>query len=111
IRGLGPRSIDAAEPALVELVGAGGAPQTADRTAFTLTLIDYPANRKIRLIKVVRELTGLGIKEAKDFVEASPSSVQVRMAASQVGLIKQKLEKAGAKVEIIETCVSEWHFS
>jgi large subunit ribosomal protein L7/L12 len=100
ITGLGPRSVGAAEPALVELAAADGASQTADRAAFTLTLIGYPANRKIRLIKVVRELTGLGIKEAKQFVEASPSSVQVRIAASQAGLIKQKLEAAGAKVEI-----------
>jgi ribosomal protein L7/L12 len=94
------KSIGSGKRPLVELLAADGAPQAADRPVFTLTLIDYPANRKIRLIKVIRELMGLGIKEAKDLVEASPSSVQVRMAASQVGLIKQKLEETGAKVEI-----------
>lgn len=100
VRGLGPKAIGPAEPPLVQLVAADSAPQAAGRAAFTLTLIDYPANRKVRLIKVIRELMGLGIKEAKDLVEASPSSVQVRMAAAQVGLIKQKLEETGAKVEI-----------
>jgi large subunit ribosomal protein L7/L12 len=100
VSGLRPKSTGSGEPPLVELLAADGALQAADRPEFTLTLIDYPASRKIRLIKVIRELMGLGIKEAKDLVEASPSSVQVRMAVSQVGLIKQKLEETGAQVEI-----------
>lgn len=100
LRARATKGADTAEPPLVELIGTLDAPQSAGRAEFTLRLKGYPADRKIRLIKLIRELTGLGIKQAKDLVEAAPSSVRVRIAATEVDLVRKKLEDVGAQVEI-----------
>ena len=82
--------------------GAGGgaaAPAAEEQTEFTLMLTEIGAN-KVSVIKAVRELTGLGLKEAKDLVEGVPSLVKEGVAKADVEVIKKKLEEAGAKVEV-----------
>ena len=76
---------------------AGGAAE--EKTDFTVVLTGAGAN-KINVIKVVRELTGLGLKEAKDLVEAAPKSVKEGLPKAQAEEIKKKLAEAGATVEL-----------
>ena len=71
-----------------------------EQTEFTVTLKEYPADKKVTVIKVIREITGLGLKEAKDLVEAVPSTVKEGISKADTDGIKKKLEEAGAKVEI-----------
>jgi large subunit ribosomal protein L7/L12 len=80
---------------------AGGAPAAAaeEQTEFTATLTEIGPN-KIPVIKVVRELTGLGLKEAKDLVDAAPKPVKEGIAKDEADKIKAALEEQGAKVEI-----------
>ena len=79
---------------------AGAAPAAAEeQTEFTVTLKDIGAN-KISVIKAVRELTTLGLKEAKDLVEGAPATVREGVNKDEAATIKQKLEAAGATVEI-----------
>jgi|SRR3984885_12096827 large subunit ribosomal protein L7/L12 len=82
--------------------GGGAAPAAAveEQTEFTVTLKEYPADKKVTVIKVIRELTGLGLKEAKDLVEGVPSTVKEGVAKADSETMKKKLEDAGAKVEI-----------
>jgi large subunit ribosomal protein L7/L12 len=82
--------------------GAGAAPAAPveEQTEFTVTLKEYPADKKVTVIKVIRELTGLGLKEAKDLVEGVPSVVKESVAKADSQTMKKKLEDAGAKVEI-----------
>jgi large subunit ribosomal protein L7/L12 len=77
---------------------AGGAP-AEEKTEFTVVLAGA-GNNKIQVIKVVRELTGLGLKEAKDLVEAAPKPVKENVPKAQAEEIKKKLAEAGATVEI-----------
>src|SRR5476651_1264647 len=79
--------------------GAAAAP-VEEQTEFTVTLKEYPADKKVTVIKVIRELTGLGLKEAKDLVEGAPSVVKEGVAKADTETMKKKLEDAGAKVEI-----------
>jgi large subunit ribosomal protein L7/L12 len=81
---------------------AGAAPAAAaeEQTEFTVTLKEYPAEKKVTVIKVIREITGLGLKEAKDLVEGVPSTVKEGIAKADVEVIKKKLEETGAKVEV-----------
>ena len=79
--------------------GGAAAPVAEEKTEFTVTLTDVGAN-KINVIKVVREVTSLGLKEAKDLVEGVPSLVKEGVAKADVDAIKKKLEAAGAKVEV-----------
>ena len=81
--------------------GAGAAPAAAveEQTEFTVVLKEAGA-KKIQVIKVVRELTGLGLKEAKDLVEAAPKPVKENAPKAEAEDIKKKLEAAGAKVEL-----------
>lgn len=69
-------------------------------TEITLILREYPADKKVRVIKVIREITGLGIRQAKNLVEYSPSPVKVRMSKFDFEFLKSKLEEIGVKVEI-----------
>ena len=78
---------------------AGGAAAVEEQTEFTATLTEIGPN-KIPVIKVVRELTGLGLKEAKDLVDASPKAVKEGVARDEAEKIKAALEEQGAKVEI-----------
>ena len=81
--------------------GAGGAaaPATEAQTEFTVVLKEAGAN-KIGVIKEVRAMTGLGLKEAKDLVEGAPKPVKEAVAKAEAEEIKKKLEAAGAKVEL-----------
>lgn len=79
----------------------GGAPAAAaESTDFQVTLTDAPADKKIGIIKVVREITGLGLKEAKDLVEATPKVLKETAPKAEAEDIKKKLEAAGAKVTL-----------
>ena len=81
--------------------GAGGAaaPAAEEQTEFTVTLKEAGA-KKIQVIKVVRELTGLGLKEAKDVVDGAPKAVKEGIPKADADAAKKKLEDAGAKAEI-----------
>jgi large subunit ribosomal protein L7/L12 len=78
--------------------GAAAAP-AAEQTEFTVVLKEAGAN-KINVIKVVREITGLGLKEAKDLVEAAPKPLKEGVSKAESEEMKKKLEEAGAKVEL-----------
>ena len=78
---------------------AAAAPAEA-QTEFSVTLKEYPADKKVVVIKAIRELTGLGLKEAKDLVEGVPSLVKDAVNKADSEAMKKKLEDAGAKVEI-----------
>ena len=71
-----------------------------EQTEFTVTLKEYPADKKVTVIKVIREITGLGLKEAKDLVEGVPALVKEGVSNADADGIKKKLDEAGAKVEI-----------
>src|SRR4051812_18797992 len=79
---------------------AAAAAPVEEQTEFSVTLTEYPADKKVGVIKVVRELTGLGLKEAKDLVEGVPALVKDAVAKADVDVIKKKLEDAGAKVVV-----------
>ncbi len=79
--------------------GAAGAAAAEEKTEFTVILESFGEN-KVNVIKVVRELTALGLKEAKDLVEAAPSTVKEGVAKKDVDDMKKKLEEAGAKVSV-----------
>jgi len=93
----------AAPVAVAAAPGAGGGAAAApaeEKTEFTVLLKEYPADKKVTVIKVIREITGLGLKEAKDLVEGVPSTVKEAVSKADSDAIKKKLEDAGAKVEI-----------
>ena len=94
--------VTAAAP--VAAAAAGGAAAAAapveEKTEFTVVLKEYPADKKVTVIKVVRELTGLGLKEAKDLVEGVPATVKDAVNKADSETMKKKLEEAGAKVEV-----------
>lgn len=77
---------------------AAAAPAAIEQTEFTVVLDSFAADKKIGIIKVVRELTGLGLKEAKDIVEAAPKPLKEGVAKAEADEMKKKLEEAGAKV-------------
>jgi large subunit ribosomal protein L7/L12 len=80
--------------------GAAAAAPVEEQTEFTVTLKEYPADKKVTVIKVVRELTGLGLKEAKDLVEGAPAVVKDAVNKADSANMKKKLEEAGATVEV-----------
>lgn len=90
--------VSAAAPVAVAAAGAA-APAAEEKTEFTVVLADAGAN-KINVIKEVRTITGLGLKEAKDLVEGAPQTVKEGVAKAQAEEMKKKLEEAGAKVEL-----------
>ena len=79
--------------------GAAAAPAAEEKTEFTVTMTSFGAN-KVGVIKVIREITGLGLKEAKDLVEGVPSVVKEGVPKAEADSIKKKLEEAGAAAEI-----------
>jgi large subunit ribosomal protein L7/L12 len=79
--------------------GAAAAPAAEAQTEFTVTMTEFGAN-KVGVIKVIREITGLGLKEAKDLVEGAPSTVKEGIPKADAETIKKKLEDAGAKAAI-----------
>ena len=86
----------AAGPAVA---AGGGAAPVAEQTEFTVTLTDAGAN-KIGVIKAVREVTNLGLKEAKDLVDGAPKTVKEGVSKADAETIKKKLTEAGAKVDV-----------
>ena len=79
--------------------GGAAAPAAEEKTEFTVTMTSFGAN-KVGVIKVIREITGLGLKEAKDLVEGVPSLVKDGVPKADAESIKKKLEEAGAAAEI-----------
>ena len=93
-------SASAAMPMGMPMAGGGGAAAPAEeKTEFTVTLTEVGGN-KINVIKVVREITGLGLKEAKDLVEGAPKPVKEGVNKDEAAAIKKKFEEVGAKVEV-----------
>ncbi len=91
-------SAAAAAPAASAGPAAAAAP-VEEQTEFTVVLKDFGAN-KINVIKAVREVTSLGLKEAKDLVEAAPSNIKEGVSKEEAETIRKKFEEAGAKVEV-----------
>jgi large subunit ribosomal protein L7/L12 len=94
--------VTAAAPVAAAAAAGAAAPAAAveEQTEFSVTLTEYPADKKVTVIKVVREITGLGLKEAKDLVEGVPALIKDAVAKADVEVIKKKLEEAGAKVAV-----------
>ncbi|HJY87683.1 MAG TPA: 50S ribosomal protein L7/L12 [Candidatus Acidoferrales bacterium] len=89
----------AAVPGAAAGAGAGGAAPAEEKTEFTVVLTEVGAN-KINVIKAVREVTSLGLKEAKDLVDGAPKTIKEGVNKDEAATIKKKFEDAGAKVEI-----------
>ncbi len=103
VKGLETRfGVTAAAPVAVAAApAAGGAAAAAEeKTSFDVILVAAPADKKIQIIKVVRELTSLGLKEAKDLVEGAPKPVKTGATKEESDTMKKKLEESGAKIEI-----------
>jgi large subunit ribosomal protein L7/L12 len=94
--------VSAAAPMMMGGGGGGGAAAAApaeEKTEFTVTLTEVGTN-KINVIKVVREITALGLKEAKDLVEGAPKPIKEGIPKEEAAAIKKKFEDVGAKVEV-----------
>lgn len=92
-------SAAAAAVAVAPAAGGAAAPAAEEKTEFDVVLADVGSN-KIAVIKAVREITGLGLKEAKDLVEGAPKAVKEGAAKAEAEDLKKKLEATGAKVEL-----------
>jgi len=90
----------AAPVAVAAAPGAAAAPAVEEKDSFDVVLASFPADKKIQIIKVVREITGLGLKEAKDLVEGAPKAVKEGADKDESEAIKKKLADAGATVEV-----------
>jgi large subunit ribosomal protein L7/L12 len=90
----------AAPVAVAAVAGAAAAPAAEEQTEFTVILKAYPADKKVGVIKVIREITGLGLKEAKDLVEGAPSTVKEGVSKDEAEKIKKQLTDALAEVEV-----------
>jgi large subunit ribosomal protein L7/L12 len=93
--------VSAAAPVAVAAAPAAGAaaPEAEEQTEFDVILVSA-GEKKINVIKVVREITSLGLKEAKDLVDGAPKPVKEKVTKDEAGAIKAKLEEAGANVEV-----------
>ncbi len=91
--------VSAAAPVAAAAPAAAAAAPAAEKTEFTVVLTDA-GDKKINVIKEVRAITGLGLKEAKDLVEAAPKEVKADVSKDEAAKIKKQLEDAGAKVEL-----------
>ncbi len=89
-----------AGPAMAGAPAAAAAPAVEEKTEFDVILAAVDPAKKINVIKVVRELTSLGLKEAKDLVEGAPKPIKEGVSKEEAEAVKKKLEEAGAKVEI-----------
>jgi large subunit ribosomal protein L7/L12 len=92
-------SAAAAAVAVAAPAAGGGAAAAEEQTEFSVILLEAGAN-KVSVIKAVRELTGLGLKEAKDLVDGAPKAVKEAVAKADADAAKKKLEEAGAKAEL-----------
>jgi large subunit ribosomal protein L7/L12 len=97
-------SAAAAMPMAMPGGGAGGGAAAAapaeEKTEFNVSLVSFPADKKINIIKVVREVTSLGLKEAKDLVESVPKPIKEGVPKEEAESIRKKFDEVGAKVEI-----------
>jgi len=98
-------NVSAAAPAgggvvMAAAPGAAAGGESEDKTEFDLILDEVPADKKIAVLKIVRTITGLGLKEAKDLVESTPKSIKEGASKDDVDDAKKQLEEAGAKVTI-----------
>jgi len=93
--------VSAAAPVAVAAAGGGAAPEAAaeEKTEFDVVMTSFGDN-KVAVIKVVRTVTGLGLKEAKDLVEGAPSPIKEGVPKDEAETIKKQLEEAGAQVEV-----------
>jgi large subunit ribosomal protein L7/L12 len=91
--------VSAAAPVAVAVAAGPAAAAAEEKTEFNVILAEV-GEKKIQVIKVVRELTGLGLKEAKDLVDGAPKAVKEGVAKAEAESVKKKLEEQGAKVEI-----------
>ena len=89
-----------AAAAMAAPAAGAAAPAAEEKTEFDVILAGFDAAAKIKVIKVVRELTGLGLAEAKGFVESAPKAVKEGISKDDAEALKKQLEEAGAKVEI-----------
>jgi large subunit ribosomal protein L7/L12 len=80
--------------------GAAAAEVEEEKTAFDLVLDEVPADKKIAVLKIVREITGLGLKDAKDMVESAPKTIKEAMSKADAEAAKKQIEEAGGKVSI-----------
>jgi large subunit ribosomal protein L7/L12 len=93
--------VTAAAPMAMAATGpAAAAPVVEEQTEFTVILKAYPADKKVTTIKVIREITGLGLKEAKDLVEGAPNAVKEGVSKADADKIQKQLADAGAEVEV-----------
>jgi large subunit ribosomal protein L7/L12 len=90
----------AAAPVMMMGGGGGAAEPVEEKTEFDVVLEEVPADKKIAVLKVVREITGLGLKEAKDMVESTPKAVKEAVAKADAEALKKQIEDAGGKVSI-----------
>ena len=91
--------VSASAGVVVAAAGAGAAEAAEEKTAFNVELTDIGPN-KVKVIKVVREITGLGLKDAKDLVEAAPKNIKEGVSKAEAEDIKAKVEEQGAKVTL-----------
>lgn len=91
----GVKAAAAAVAVAAPAAGAAAAPESSD---FSVTLTEVPADKKIGVIKIVREITGLGLKEAKDLVDGAPKVLKETTPKADADAIKKKIEEAGGKV-------------
>ncbi len=91
--------VSAAAPVMMAGPAAGAAPAAEEKDSFDVVLADVGAS-KMNVIKVVKEITGLGLKEAKDLVDNAPKAIKEGASKDEAESIKAKLEEAGAKVEL-----------
>ncbi|NMF59530.1 50S ribosomal protein L7/L12 [Pseudanabaena yagii] len=80
--------------------GAAAAEEVEEKTAFDLVLDEVPADKKIAVLKIVREITGLGLKDAKDLVESTPKTIKEGLPKADAEAAKKQIEEAGGKVSI-----------
>jgi len=92
-------AVAVAAPAAGPAAGGGAAPAAEEQTEFDVVL-SATGDKKIQVIKVVRELTGLGLKEAKDLVDGAPKPVKEKVSKAEAGDMKKKLEEVGATVDV-----------
>ena len=92
--------VSAAAPVAIAAAGAGEAAAAEEKTEFDVVLTGAAADKKIQAIKVVREITGLGLKEAKDLVEGVPKAVKEGASKEEAEAIQKKLQDVGATVEV-----------
>ncbi|MGF1478157.1 MAG: 50S ribosomal protein L7/L12 [Cyanophyceae cyanobacterium] len=87
-------------PGAAPAAGDGAAAEEEEKTEFDVVLEEVPSDKKIAILKVVRSLTGLGLKEAKDMVESTPKPIKEGVAKEEAEEVKKKLEEAGGKVSV-----------